>query len=77
MNAKRKHNPLTAEHLHLVDAATVQQTISESEIEYSVDIGRGIVIHHGFRFGGQIVIAELVDQKYDELAAIWYDDTQQ
>ena len=73
MSVKRHHNPLTAEHLYSVDAAVCRQTLAESDIEYSFDMGC-FTIHHGMRYGAPIVIAELHNQNANELSAVWYDD---
>jgi hypothetical protein len=72
---KRPDTPLTAEHFHAVDAATCKQTIDESEIQYSIDMG-SFTVHHGTREGTPIVIAEHNKQHADELSGIWYDDQQ-
>jgi hypothetical protein len=73
MSIQRQHNPLTVEHFYHVDAATCEQTLAESDIEYSIDMGR-FTIHHGVRWGAPIVIAEHHDQKTDELSGVWYDE---
>lgn len=73
MSIKRQHNGLTAEHFHAVDAAVCKQTLAESEIQYSVDMG-GFTIHIGMRYRAPIVIVEHHDQKADELSAVWYDE---
>lgn len=75
MSAKRPHNPLTAENFHAVDLATVTQTMAESHLEYSIDMG-GFNCHFGTRFGAPIIIAEHHNQKADELSGIWFDDHQ-
>ena len=72
---KRPHNPLAVEHFHAVDAATCKQTLAESEIVNSIDMG-GFTLHHGARHGAPIVIAEHHEQQADELSGIWYDDSQ-
>jgi hypothetical protein len=70
------HSPLSAEHLHIVvDAATLRQTMAESQIEYSIDMG-GFSLHHGTRFGALIVIAENHSQAADALHGVWFDDNQ-
>jgi hypothetical protein len=75
MSTTRPYNPLTAEHFHAVDAATCKQTMAESHLEYSIDMG-GFTLHHGTRNGAPIVIAEHHNQKADELSGIWFDDGQ-
>jgi hypothetical protein len=62
---------LSIEHFHAVDAATCKQTIAESQLEYSIDMGI-FTVHHGTRCGSPIVIAEHHNQKADELSGIWY-----
>lgn len=73
MSAKRKITPLSVEHFHAVDAETIQQTIKESQLEYSIEMG-AFVIHHGTRYGAPIVIAEHNNQQADELSGIWFHD---
>lgn len=75
MITKRQHNPLAADHFHAVDYATCKQTIAESKLEYSIDMG-SFTIHHGTLNGAPIIIAEHHNQKDDELSGIWYDDNQ-
>ncbi len=75
MSAKHTNNPLTAEHLYAVDSATCKQTIAESHIEYSIDMG-GMTVHHGTRYGSRIVILEHHNQQADELSGIWFDEGQ-
>jgi hypothetical protein len=65
---------LSIEHFHAVDAETCKQTIEESKIEYSTDMGRGVIIHHGMRYGSPVVIAEYENQKADELSGIWFNE---
>lgn len=73
MSIKRQYNPLTVEHFHPVGKETCQETMAESEIEYSIDMG-SFTLHHGTRYGAPIVIAEHHDQQANELSGIWYDD---
>lgn len=68
-------SPLSAEHFHAVDAATCKQTMAESHLEYSIEMG-AFTLHHGTRFSAPIIIAEHHDQKADELSGIWYADGQ-
>jgi len=74
--SKRPHSLLTIEHFHAVDAAICKQTMAESAINYSIDMG-GFTVHYGTRAGAQIVVVEHHDQQPDQLSAVWYDDTQQ
>lgn len=76
MSAKHTHNPVTAEHFYAVDSATCKQTIAESQLEYSIDMG-SMTVHHGTRYGSPIVIVEHHDQQADELSGIWFDEEQQ
>jgi hypothetical protein len=76
MSTKRPHNPLTVEHFHAVDIATVKQTMAESQLEYSIDMG-AFTVHHGTRHGAAIIIAKHHNQKTDELSGVWFDDNQQ
>lgn len=73
MSTKPKHNLLSAEHFHAVGAEITQQTIEESQIEYSVDMG-GFTIHYATRNGAPIVIVEQHNQKANQLSGIWYDE---
>lgn len=75
MSAKSMPNPLTAENFHAVDADTCKQTMAESCLEYSIDMG-GFTLHHGTRHSAPIIIAEHHNQKADELSGIWFDDGQ-
>lgn len=70
---KRPHDPLTVEHFHAVDADTCKQTMAESQLEYSIDMG-GFTLHHGTRYGAPIIIAQHHNQQADELSGIWFDD---
>lgn len=74
MNTKRPHNQLSIEHFHAVDANTCKQTMAESQLEYSIDMG-GFTVHHGTRHGTPIIISEHHNQEADELSGIWYDDS--
>jgi hypothetical protein len=76
MSTKPTRSSLTVEHFHAVDAATCQQTLVESAIEYSIDMG-SFTVHHGTRGGAQVVVVEHNDQQPDQLSAIWYDETEQ
>ena len=69
-----KLRPLRAEHFHAVDTETARQTIAESRLDYSIDMGR-FTIHHGTRYGAPIVIAEHNNQQADELSGVWYSET--
>jgi hypothetical protein len=75
MSAKPMPNPLTVENFHAVDADTLKQTMAESLLEYSIDMG-GFALHHGTRHGAPIVIAEHHNQQADELSGVWFDDDQ-
>jgi hypothetical protein len=68
-------HPTALAHFHCTDAATTQQTITESKITHSIDLGRGFTVHHGIRDGLPIVIAECQDQMPDELSAVWFDES--
>jgi hypothetical protein len=63
----------THEDFYALDADTTKQTIEESNIALSVDMG-AFTVHHGTRYGRPIVIAEHHNQKADELSAVWYSD---
>jgi hypothetical protein len=74
MSTKRPHNPLLARHFHAVDADTCKQTIAESKLDYSIDMGT-FTVHHGTRDSAPIVIAEHHTQKADELSGVWFDES--
>jgi hypothetical protein len=76
MSTKHMSNAVASEHFYAVDTTICKQTMAESKLEYSIDMG-AFTVHHGTRSGVPIIIAEHHDQKADELSAIWYDDTQQ
>jgi hypothetical protein len=73
----KQHKPLTIskESFHAVDAEVLCQTIQESQIEYSIDMG-AFTVHHGRRDDNEIVIVEHHNQKPDELSAIWFNEKQ-
>jgi len=75
MSTQRTRSLLAVEYLHAVDAATCQQTLAESVIDYSIDMGR-YTVHHGTREGAPIVVVEHHDQQPDQLSAVWYDESQ-
>jgi hypothetical protein len=75
MSTKPNNGPLSAKHFHAVDAETARQTIAESQIEHSIDMGT-FSVHHGTRCAAPIVIVEHHDQQADELSGIWFDDSQ-
>lgn len=64
---------LTVEKFHAVSAAVCKQTISESTLHHSIDMG-AFTVHHGVRDGAPITIAQHHGQKADELSGIWFDD---
>lgn len=74
MSTKSTHNSLGLAQFHVVNVAVCRQTIAESKIDYSIDMGR-FTIHHGVRDGSPIIIAEHHNQKADELSGVWYDDS--
>lgn len=67
---------LAVEHFHAVSAEVVRQTIAESNLEYSIDMG-AYSVHHGTREGVQILIVEHHNQAADQLSAIWFNDGEQ
>lgn len=73
MSMKPMPGPLTSEHFHAVDAATCKQTMAESELEYSIEMG-AFTVHHGTRYGTPIIIVQHHNQKADALSGIWFDD---
>ncbi|UUZ64272.1 hypothetical protein LP417_03520 [Polaromonas sp. P1-6] len=68
-------HPMVMEHLYCTDAEATQQTISESDLTYSIDLGRGFTVHHGTRDGLPIVVVECQDQKADELSCVWFNES--
>lgn len=73
MSTKPMPDLLTAEHFRAVDAATCRQTMGESELEYSIEMG-AFTVHHGTRYGTPIIIVQHHNQKADELSGIWFDE---
>ena len=65
---------LIAEHFYAVTADICNQTIAESKLDYSIDMG-AFTVHHGTRNGAPIVIAEHHSQTDGELSGVWFDDT--
>ncbi|WP_136417740.1 hypothetical protein [Herbaspirillum sp. ST 5-3] len=65
---------LSLENFYAVDAETVRQTLAESEISHSIALADRVVAHHGMRFREPIVIVEIIDQRADELSAVWYGE---
>ena len=47
------------------------QTLEESTIEHSIDMGSGVVIHHGKRHGLSVW---LLDNPLGRLYGIWIED---
>lgn len=72
---KHAYSPLSAEHFHPVDAATCKQTMAESDLDYSIQMGDTFSIHHGTRYGSPIVIVEHHDQQAPGLSGVWYDES--
>lgn len=68
-----KRHALTADHFHAVDTATVRQTIAESQLEHSIDMG-AFTVHHGARYGAPIIIVQHHDQQADQLSGIWFNE---
>lgn len=71
-----KRDFLAVEHFHAVDAETVRQTIAESQLEYSIDMG-AFTVHHGTRDCAPIIIIEHHDQQPDQLSGVWFNDGDQ
>lgn len=67
--------PMTPDAFYCVDAETTKQTIAESKITHSIDLGRSFTIHHGTRDGLPIVIFQCEGQKLSELSCVWYDES--
>jgi hypothetical protein len=65
---------LNLEHFHAVTAAVVKQTILESQLVHSIDMGN-FTVHHGTREGNPVVIVEHHNQGAEELSGVWFDET--
>jgi hypothetical protein len=65
-------HPLAFEAFHCTNADTLKQTVAESLITHSIDLGRGFSVLHGTRDGLPIVIVGCQDQSPDELSAVWF-----
>lgn len=63
---------MSADSFYAVTAEILRQTIEESKIEYSIDMG-DFIVHHGTRDRSPIVIAEHKNQKDDQLSGVWFD----
>lgn len=74
MSATPMH-PMAMEHLYCLDAEVTQQTIAESKLTYSIDLGRGFTVHHGTRHGAPIIVVECDGQNPDELSCVWFDES--
>ncbi|HZG20590.1 MAG TPA: hypothetical protein VE092_11285 [Herbaspirillum sp.] len=61
---------MNAESFYAVDADVVRQTEAESELIYSINMG-AFTIHHGYRDGVPITIAEHHNQQASQLSGIW------
>ena len=64
--------PLVSEYGYCVSKEQLQQTLAESTITYSLDMGR-MTVHYGDRFDLPIVVVEQHDQQADELSVVWHD----
>jgi len=73
--AKPALHPLSAELFHAIDAATCQQTMAESVLDYSIRMGDTFTIHHGTRDGLPIIIVEHHDQQPGELSGVWFQES--
>lgn len=62
--------PLAAMHLHVVDSAALVQTLQESQISCSWEVGR-LLVHHGMRDELPIVIVESTGEAAH---LVWYDE---
>lgn len=65
-------NLMHPETLHAVNFDTFCQTMEESDVTFSIDMGGGVVIHLGTRYGAPIW---LMDNPLGKLYGVWYDDT--
>lgn len=64
-------NLMHSETFHAVNFDTFCQTMEESDMTFSIDMGGGVVIHHGTRYGAPIC---LMDNPLGDLYGVWYDD---
>lgn len=71
MSNNYDNSPCLPDDFHAVDKATVKQTIVESSIVFSCDMGC-FVAHHGTRYGKPILIVEHKNQQLDQLSGVWY-----
>lgn len=65
-------NLMHLETFHAANFEVFCQTMDESNITFSIDMGGGVVIHHGTRYGAPIW---LMDNPLGELYGVWYDET--
>lgn len=65
-------NLMHPETFHASNFEAFCQTMGESNISFSIDMGGGVVIHYGTRYGAPIW---LMDNPLGELYGVWYDET--
>lgn len=65
-------NLMHLETFYATNFEAFSQTMGESNISFSIDMGGGVVIHHGTRYGAPIW---LMDNPLGELYGVWYDET--
>lgn len=68
-------HPMTPDAFYCVDSDAIKQTLTESKITHSIDLGRGFTVHHGTRYKLPVVIIECENQKPSELSCVWYDES--
>jgi hypothetical protein len=66
------HCLMAFKHFYCVGKDVTRQTLQESKIDHSIDMGL-FSIHHGSRYGSPIVIVERHQQGPGELSAVWFD----
>lgn len=59
---------------YAVNREVLLQTLEESKLEYSIDMGT-FCIHHGVRYRKAIVIVENYDKTPDALSGIWFNES--
>ncbi|HCY61429.1 MAG TPA: hypothetical protein DHV59_01015 [Oxalobacteraceae bacterium] len=63
--------PFAPDCFYAITPEIVKQTIEESEILHTVEMGGGVTIHCGIRFGRPVWLME----NPNGLSAAWYDDS--
>lgn len=64
-------HPFSPDCFYAIDLEILDQSIGESEILHEMEMGGGVVIYHGTRYGRPVWLMK----NPQGLCAAWYDDT--